>query len=146
MLAIIRCRIFCFSIDNPKIQRQIYTTVIFLLCCVAVKLGLSHWQRTVGWGYLRIGCWGRRLGLRGTLVLRCNRDFRRMHNEELYDLYSSLNIIWMWYSKRKRWVGHEEDRREEVYVGFWWGNLRERDYLDGAGIGKRIILKWVFRK
>ena len=65
MLAIIWCRIFCLSIENPKIERQIYTTVIFLLCCVAVKLGLSHWQRNVGWGYLRIGCWERCLGLRG---------------------------------------------------------------------------------
>jgi hypothetical protein len=69
-----------------------------------------------------------------------------MHNEALYDLYSSTNIIWMWYSKWNRWVGHEEDRREEVYVGFWWRTLRRRDYLDCVGIGQRIILKWVFRK
>ena len=73
-------------------------------------------------------------------------DFRRIHNEELYDLYSSPNIIWMWYSVGKRRVGHEEDRREEVYVGFWWGTLRGRDYFDCVGIGERIILKWVFRK
>jgi hypothetical protein len=34
----------------------------------------------------------------------------------------------------------------EVYTGFWWGNLRERDCLDDTGIDGRIILKWIFRK
>jgi hypothetical protein len=28
-----------------------------------------------------------------------------------------------------------------VYIGFWWGNLREGDYLDGTGVVERIILK-----
>jgi hypothetical protein len=34
----------------------------------------------------------------------------------------------------------------EVYTGFWWGNLRERDRLDDPGIEGRIILSWIFRK
>jgi hypothetical protein len=32
--------------------------------------------------------------------------------------------------------------RGEVYTGFWWGNLRERDHLEDPGIVGRIILKW----
>jgi hypothetical protein len=36
--------------------------------------------------------------------------------------------------------------RVEVYTGFWWGNLRERDHLRGPGIEGRIILIWIFRK
>jgi len=36
--------------------------------------------------------------------------------------------------------------RVEVYTGFWWGNLRERDHLVDAGMHGRIILRWIFRK
>jgi hypothetical protein len=33
-------------------------------------------------------------------------DWRRLHNDELYDLYSSSNIIWVFKSRRMRWAGH----------------------------------------
>jgi hypothetical protein len=33
-----------------------------------------------------------------------------------------------------------------VNTEFWWGNLRERDQLEDAGIDERIILKWIFKK
>jgi len=29
----------------------------------------------------------------------------------------------------------------EIYTGFWWGYLRERDHLEDVGIDGRIILK-----
>jgi hypothetical protein len=35
---------------------------------------------------------------------------------------------------------------EEVYTGFWWGNLRGRDHLEDPGIDGRIILRRIFRK
>ena len=36
--------------------------------------------------------------------------------------------------------------RGEVYTGFWWGNLRERDHLEDPDVDGRILLRWVFRK
>jgi len=33
-----------------------------------------------------------------------------------------------------------------AYIGFWWGNLRERGQLGDPGIDGRIILRWIFRK
>jgi hypothetical protein len=36
--------------------------------------------------------------------------------------------------------------RVEVYIGFWWGNLREGVHLEDAGVDLRIILRWIFRK
>jgi hypothetical protein len=33
-------------------------------------------------------------------------DWRKLHNEELHNLYSSSNIIRMIKSRRMRWAGH----------------------------------------
>ena len=42
------------------------------------------------------------------------REWRKLHNEELNDLYSPLNIVWVIKSIRMRWaahVAHMEERR-----------------------------------
>jgi hypothetical protein len=36
--------------------------------------------------------------------------------------------------------------RGEVRTGFWWEVLKERDHLEDLGVGRRIILKWLFKK
>jgi hypothetical protein len=36
--------------------------------------------------------------------------------------------------------------RGELYAAFWWGNLRERDHFGDAGLGGRIILRWILRQ
>jgi hypothetical protein len=41
------------------------------------------------------------------------RDWRKLHNEELHNLYSSPNIIRMIKSWRVRWVGHVEQMVEK---------------------------------
>jgi hypothetical protein len=45
-------------------------------------------------------------------------EWRKLHNEKLHILYSSLNIIWQIKSSRMRWAGHvarmREKRRESV--------------------------------
>jgi len=33
-------------------------------------------------------------------------EWRKVHNEELNDLYSSTNIVWVIKSIRMRWAGH----------------------------------------
>jgi len=34
------------------------------------------------------------------------REWRKLHNKELNDLYSSSNIVWVLKSRRIRWAGH----------------------------------------
>jgi hypothetical protein len=40
-------------------------------------------------------------------------EWRKLHNEELNDLYSLPNIVWMDKSRRMRWAGHVTRMGEE---------------------------------
>ena len=44
-------------------------------------------------------------------------DWRRLHNEELNDLYSSPNTVRVIKSRRMRWAGHVAHMGEERGVG-----------------------------
>jgi hypothetical protein len=73
-------------------------------------------------------------------------EWRRLHNEELNDLYCSPNIIRVIKSRRMIGVGHVACMGGgEAYTGFWWGNLRERDHLGDPDVDGMVIFRWVFR-
>jgi hypothetical protein len=52
-------------------------------------------------------------------------EWRKLHNEELHDLYSSPSIIRIIKSRRMRW--HEWGRRGRL-IDYWWESQRERDH------------------
>jgi len=60
---------------------------------MGVKLGVPHWRRNKGWGRYVLGA--RRDGGAG--------DWSLLHNEELHNLHSSPNIVWVIRTKRVRW-------------------------------------------
>jgi hypothetical protein len=66
--------------------------------------------------------------------------WRKLHHEELRNLYFSPNIIGMIKPKRMRWVGHV------VHTKFWLESLKRRDHMEDLGIDWRIILKWILGK
>ena len=72
------------------------------------------------------------------------RQWRKLHKEELNNLYCSPNIVRV----RKNEMGGARSTygRGEVYTGFWWGNLRERYKLQDPDLQGRIILKRIRKK
>jgi len=74
-------------------------------------------------------------------------DWRKLHNEELNDLYCSPSIVCVIKSRIMKWVGHLT--RVEEWGGVWrdWlGKPEEKDHLGNPGVDGRIILKWTFRE
>ena len=66
------------------------------------------------------------------------REWMRLHNEEINNLYSSTNIVRVIKSRRMRWSGHlARMGKERGCIGSWWGNRREGDHW-GDLMNKKI--------
>jgi hypothetical protein len=73
--------------------------------------------------------------------------WRRLHNEELHNLFTSQNIIWVMEQRRIRWAGQAARMREissayEILVGTLEGKKDHRMDLDVDG----KILEFIFGK
>jgi len=91
------------SLLSKYLKIQIYRAIILPV----VLYGCKTWSLT-----LREECW-LRVFENGVLkrIFEPWRDevtgeWRKLHNEELNDLYFSPNTVWVIKSRRMRWVGH----------------------------------------
>jgi hypothetical protein len=54
-------------------------------------------------------------------------DWRKLHNDELHNLYYSPNR--MIKSRRMRWVGHVARMgRRGMHIWYWWESQKEGDH------------------
>jgi hypothetical protein len=73
--------------------------------------------------------------------------WRKLHNEELHNLYSSPSIIRMIKSRRMRLAGHVVRMgRGGMLIGYWWECQKERDHWEEQDVGGWTILKWILRE
>jgi hypothetical protein len=70
--------------------------------------------------------------------------WRKLHNEELNNLYSLPNIVRVVKSRRMRWVGHVARMGEEREVHRVL--VRKRGRWGDPDVDGRMILRWMFRK
>jgi hypothetical protein len=56
-------------------------------------------------------------------------DWRKLHNDEFHNLYSSPNVIRIMKSRRMGGAGHVARMgRRGMYIGYSWGSPKERDH------------------
>jgi hypothetical protein len=74
-------------------------------------------------------------------------EWRKLHYEELDDLYSSPNIVRVIKPRRMKWAGPAACMGESSGVcRILVGKPGERDQLEDTGVDGKIILGWIFRK
>jgi hypothetical protein len=74
-------------------------------------------------------------------------EWRKLHNKELHDLYSSPSIIRMIKSKRMRWAGNLASMvTKRKHIGIWWRSEIEKIQQEDLDVGEKIILKWILER
>jgi hypothetical protein len=75
------------------------------------------------------------------------REWKKLPNEELNELYCSQNVIWVTKLRGVWWAGHvERSVRGDAYTEVWCCILMETDKLEDPGVDVKIILRWIYSK
>ena len=74
-------------------------------------------------------------------------EWRKVHNEELNDLYCLPNVVRVVKSRRMRWAGHVAHMGEDRGVHrVLVGKPEGKSHWGDQDVDGRIILRWIFRK
>jgi hypothetical protein len=111
---------------SKNIQIGIYKNIIFPL----ILYGCETWSLTLREEH-RLKVFENRV-LRRIFGLKRDAvtgNWRKLHNEQLHNLYSSANIIRMIMSRRMRWAGDEARMGTRgMHIGYCWKIQKERDH------------------
>jgi hypothetical protein len=82
----------------------------------------------------------------GCLMEEVKRGWRKLHNEELHDIYSSNNAV-MTKPRTVRWAGYVAGVGEKRHANTQFRRKPEgRKCLEDISVNVEILLKWILRK
>jgi hypothetical protein len=113
--------VFRFAVQILKVKiRRIIIFPVVLYGCETWSLTLRKERR------LRVFEVRVLMRIFGRKMDEVTGEWRKLHNEELNDPYSTPNIVRVIISRRMNWAGHVARMgRVESYTGVLWGNLRK---------------------
>jgi hypothetical protein len=114
-----------FSVAVEKLKNETtYKTIILSV----ILYGCDSWSLTV-WEEHRLGVFENRVLSRIFVPRRdeVTGEWRKLHNKELHDLYSSPSIIRIIKARRMRWAGHVA-RMGEKMNAYRWESQKEGDH------------------
>jgi hypothetical protein len=139
MLAIIQSKIFCLPVSSKNLKIKIHKTVILPV----VLYGCETWSLTLREEH-RLRVFENKM-LRRIFGPKREEDgsWRKLHNDELHDLYYSPNIVRVIKSRRMWWARHVARMGEvrgvyRVFVGRHEGKRP----LGRPGRRWKITLRW----
>jgi hypothetical protein len=122
---------------SKKLKIRIYMTIILPM----VLHGCETWSLTLREEH-RLKVFENRVlkTIFGPKMDEVMGEWRKLHNEELRELYSSPSIIRI-IKSRMRWAGHVARMgRRGTRIDYWWESQRERDQWEDQDVGGWIIL------
>jgi hypothetical protein len=72
-------------------------------------------------------------------------EWRKLHNEELNDLYSLRNIVRVVKSRRMSWAGHVAHMGQDSVHRVLLGKPEGSEHCRDQDVDGRTILRWIFR-
>ena len=136
--------LFTSSLLSKNLKIKIYRTIILPI----VLYGCETWSLTLR-EERRLRVFENRMLRRvfGPKRDEVTGERKKLHNEELSDLYSLPNIVRVVKSRRMRWAGHVACMGEGRGVHrFLVGKPEEKNHWGDPEVDGRIILGWIFRK
>jgi len=130
---------FMASTELPERHLKQKKLLFFPLFFTGVKLGLSHWGKTIDRKYMRRRSWGEYLKLwqrkkqevgenyMRKFVIFTLRHPSRWSNEE----------CWSWWETQHAW------KKWELCTKYWLEDLNERNNLEDLGVRGSVLLEWI---
>jgi hypothetical protein len=119
---------------------KMYRTIILHV----VSYGCETWSLTLREEH-RLRVFENRVlrGICGPKKDKVTGEWRRLHNEELHDLYSSQNIIWV-IKSRMKWAGYVAHMGDKA--GTYRVLVGTPEVMEDLRFDRKITLKWIFKK